>query len=194
MSRSALALSLAFLLPVTAGGAAAAGGGADTLGSLEDFSRAVGMKPGGWRVSMKAVSAQFESAPGADPANLAALKAEIEPQIGTVEEVDECIDPASTESTRLPGILVERGCTYSRLEAADGRWAMTATCPTPRKDGIVTLAGEGTYSPESVTSRHQARIRIRGVIVNIEAETVSRFVGECRPPVPITLVPEPGKN
>lgn len=189
MSRSALAPGFA-LVVLLAG--AAAGAAVRILGSVEEFAEAVGMKPGGWQVTMKPVAARIEATPGADPANVAALKAEIEPQIGTVEVVDECMSPASAGSVRLPGILVERGCSYSRLEAGGGRWAMAATCPAPGKDGTVTLAGEGTYSSGLVTGRHEARIPIRGLVAHVTAETVSRFVGECSPqapPVPVTVTP-----
>lgn len=176
MSRPLFAL---LLLPLAAGAVAAA-----PFASLEEFARATGMKQGGWRTSMKFESANVEVLPGADPATVAEIKARTRSQVGQVNEVDECFDPASEASPVLPGFVIEPQCSFRRLEAGGGRWAMDATCPNPERRGTATIVAQGAYSPESVTGRHEVHLAASGVIVHAKIETASRFAGECRrPPV-----------
>jgi hypothetical protein len=183
MSRPLFAL---LLLPLAAGAAAG------SFGSLEEFARATGMKQGGWHTRLKIESANVEVLPGADPAKAAEIKARTESQVGRVNEVDECFDPASAASPVLPGFVIESQCSFSRLEAGDGRWAMDATCPNPERRGTAKIVAQGTYSPETVTGRHEVHLSASGVIVHAKIETVSRFTGECRPPA--VAQPGPGAD
>ena len=84
MSRPALALPLALLLPLAAAAAAPR-----PFESVREFARAIGMKPGGWRTSFKVTSIEVEAPAGMDPAAIAAFKAEMPFRVGTVEERDE---------------------------------------------------------------------------------------------------------
>jgi len=181
MSRSAFALGFALLLPLMAGAGAAAGPGA--FDSLKAFARAVGMKKGGWQTRVKVTSAEIKSA--SDPAHLAEVRAEIEKQVGQVEEKDECSGTSPEGNPRLPGIVLEPGCFFSRLKAADGRWALS--CAFSRNGEAAAMDSEGTYSRKAVTGRHEGDITRKGVVIHVKAETESRYVGKCRSPRPYEL-------
>lgn len=178
MSRLSLALPLALLFPLALGAAPPEG---EEL--IVEFVRAVGMKEGSWRTSMKLISAEIEAKPGADPAVLAGVKARTESNMGKAEEKDECVGPDSSGPT-MPGILLDHECSYSKAEAAGGRWSLISEC----RDGSSFVA-EGTYSPKSVTGRHRVDVTLKGVTVHAMFETASRFNGECRPPEPIVYGP-----
>ncbi|HYI40526.1 MAG TPA: DUF3617 family protein [Allosphingosinicella sp.] len=186
MSRSALAFCVALLVPLAAG--AAAGSGA--FGSLDEFARAVGLKKGGWLTRLKVTATAIEASPEADPAELAAVRARIAKQSGTVEETAQCSDRAVVDTERLPGFLVERGCSYARLYAADGRWALSSSCSRNGNDGQANITSEGTYSRKAVTGRHEGEMSRKGIVIRFKAETESRFTGRCgsaNPAVPPAL-------
>jgi hypothetical protein len=179
-------LSLALLLPSIAGAGAAAGAG--TFNSVEEFARAVGMKKGGWHTRVKVTEAEIKPSPAADPAYLAQVRARIESQIGVVQEKDECSVNSPQGRPRLPGILLEPKCAYSRLQAADGLWALS--CAISTTDEIGTAQSEGTYSRKKVTGRHEGVITHEGVVIHLTAETESRYVGECSAPKPFDTILE----
>lgn len=180
MSRS---LGLAILLASLAGTAAAAGEG--QFDTLDEFARAVGMKKGGWQTRVKVTAAQIGPSPAADPAVLEEVRARIEKRTGQVEVKDECSGPSSDGRPRLPGILLEPGCSLSRLRAADGRW--TLSCGLSRNGETGRLDSEGTYSRKMVTARHEGDFTYKGVALHLTAESESRWVGKCRPAKPVAL-------
>jgi hypothetical protein len=184
--RPFLALPLALLVPLAAAAPAASG----AFGSVEEFARAFGLKQGGWHTSLKIEAVAVEILPGADPAVAAEIKARSEAQVGSVKEIDECLGPPSETSLGLPGIPVEAECSFSRLEAGDGRWAIDATCPERERHGSARIVAQGTYSPGRVTGRHAADLSASGVIVHAKLETLSRFTGECLPPLVAPSRPE----
>lgn len=171
---------LAILLALLGGTAAAAGGG--DFDTVEQFARAVGMKKGGWQTRAKVTAAQILPSPAADPAVLEEVRASIEKRIGLVQVKEECSGPSSEGRPRLPGIVLEPGCSLSRMRAADGRW--TLSCALSRDGETGRLESEGTYSPRAVTARHQGDFTYKGVAMHLTAETESRWVGKCRPPSP----------
>ncbi|HET9639991.1 MAG TPA: DUF3617 family protein [Allosphingosinicella sp.] len=179
MSRPAFALPLALLLPLAAAAPAAVGA------SLEDFSRAVGMKKGLWHTRVTVTAAEIRPSPTADPAHLAEVRAQIEAKIGVAEEKDECLPAASPGGPRLPGILLEPDCSYSRLRAAGGRWSLN--CAVATDDEMASMDSEGTYSRKAVTGRHEGDITRKGVVLHLKAETESRWVGKCNPPKTIDV-------
>ncbi|MEO7178505.1 MAG: DUF3617 family protein [Allosphingosinicella sp.] len=179
MSRSALAFCLALLVPAAAGAAADSG----AFNSLREFARAVGMKKGGWHTRVKVIAAEIRPSPGADPAYLAEIRSQIERKIGAVDEKEECSGKGAGGTPRLPGILPEPGCSYSRLYAADGRWSLGYRCASVGGD-VANMESEGTYSRTAVTGRHEGDIAHKGVVVHLKAEIESRYVGECRPTKP----------
>lgn len=188
MSRSAFAFVCLLLFPSMAGAGAGAATGAGTVDSLEAFARAVGMKNGRWHTRVTVTAAEIKPSPAADPAHLAEVRARIERQIGMVEEKDECLPTSSEGGTRLPGILLEPECSYSRLQAADGRWALS--CAVSTNDEVASMDSEGTYSRKAVTGRHEGDITRKGVVLHVKAETESRYVGKCRPVKPFDVTAE----
>ena len=188
MSRSAVALPLALLLPL----ATAAPAAADSLGTLEEFAQAVGMKPGAWRTRVKVTAASIRPSPGADPAHLAEVRARVEKQVGVSDEKEECTAAPGRAIPRLPGIVLEpAGCTYDRLHASRGRWGLTYGCKVPENLEMATMRSEGTYSRKSVTGRHEGDINYRGVVVRLKAETRSRYVGKCPALKPFDVTKDP---
>lgn len=180
MSRPALALSLALLFPLAAAAAPR------PFGSIEEFARAVGLKKGGWHTSIKLTALDVKAPPGVDPAVAAGLQAQIESRAEADRGMDECTGDASKAMT-LPGILLEKDCSFSRIEGGNGRWALSSTCKVGQGSTSSTIA-QGTYSAKTATGRHEVDLSFNGAMVHMRVETVSRFVGECRPAPPVVLI------
>jgi hypothetical protein len=176
MSRSALALAL--VCPLVA---AAAVPGAFT--SLEKFARTIAMKPGGWHTRFTVTAIEVDGPPGMDAAAVEALKAAMPIKVGSVEERDECAG-TTEEGPSLPGILLDKGCVFSRMEGGDGRWAVNSTCVHRGHGGLATIAAQGTYSAGTVTGRHEVDLALDGVVVHVKGDMTARFAGQCRPPAP----------
>jgi hypothetical protein len=129
--------------------------------------------------------------PGADPVVIAEIRAAIGSKVGEVREMNECIGPAPAGGLILPGLRIEGGCAFTRLDATDGRWALAARCGDPGKGMDAAFSVDGTYSAEAMTSRHDIAGYAPNAIIHIRAEATSRFTGtECRPSPPI-VVPNP---
>lgn len=178
MSRPALALSLALLVPIAAAAAPL------TFRSIDEFARAVGLKKGGWQTKVNLTSLDIEMPPGTDPAATAKLKAELTASVAAEDDV-ECADSASG-AVQMPGILLDRNCSFRRIEAGGGRWALSSECQSGPSFSS-TIVGQGSYSAERTTGRHEVELSMPGAKVRLSAETLSRFVGECRPPVPVKV-------
>jgi hypothetical protein len=178
MLRPALALSLAFVVPLAAAAAAPR-----SFASVEEFARFIGMKPGGWRTSLTVTALEVELPPGADPAAVAAFKAAMPLKVGSVEERDECAGD-TPDGPSLPGILLDKGCSFSRMEGGDGRWSVESTCRHRGHGGLATIAAQGSYAAETVTGVQQVDLAFDGVVVHVKGEIMARFTGQCRPPAP----------
>lgn len=188
MCRRILVISLALLAPL------AAGASTNAFGTVQEFAREIALKPGNWHTRAKVIDARVESEPGADPASIAALRARIEPRIGKIDEMNECVERVPSALPRLPGILLERDCSFSRIEGGEGRWKVASSCSFNSGQGKAVTLAQGTYSRQTVTGRHEGQVRIDGAIVHLEAETVSRYTGKCRPEPPGLLHLAPGKD
>lgn len=180
MTRPALAfaLPLALLVPLAAAAAPR------PFESVRDFARAIGMKQGGWRTSFKVTSIEVETPAGMDPAAVAAFKAEMPFRVGTVEERDECA-AAAPGGPSLPGILLDKDCVATRMEAGEGRWAVTSNCRHRGHGGLGIVSGQGSYSRKTVTGRQRIDHEVgRGLIVRVEGEISARYAGKCgrKPP------------
>lgn len=189
MFRPALALPLALLLPIAAAAAPR------SFESVHEFARAIGMKSGGWRTSFKVTSIEVETPAAMDPAAIAAFKAEMPFRVGTVEERDECA-AMTPEGPSLPGILLDNGCVFTRMEAGDGRWAVASNCRHRGHGGLGIVAGEGTYSRKIVTGRQEINHEVGDVVVRLKGDILARFTGKCQPkPLPVSVtVTRPGKS
>lgn len=180
-----LAIPLALLVPLAAAAAPR------PFASVEEFARAIGMKPGGWYTSVKVVSIEVDLPPGTDPGLLDKVKDAMPLKVGSVHEQHECVGPAS-QGLSLPGILLSKECSFSRMESGDGRWAINSNCPMPNGGSAVTSA-RGTYAPEMVTGGQDADFSLDGLVAHVKLESVSRFTGpRCRPPAPpvsVTVTP-----
>ena len=182
MSRPALILSLALLVPLAAAAAAAP----RPFASIEEFARAVGMKPGGWHTQVKVTAIEVELPPGVDPSAMEAVKAAMTLKVGSVQEQHECAGP-TPQGPSLPGILLSRDCSFSGMEAGDGHWAIKSSCNMGQGGTAATVA-RGTYAPERVTGMQEADFALDGLVVHVKGESVSRFTGHCRPPPPPVIV------
>ena len=189
MSRLTFAIPLALLIPLAAAAAAPR-----PFASLDEFARAIGMKPGGWHTSVKVTSIEVDLPPGTDPEALAVFKAAMTIKVGSVQEQHECAGATPTGPS-LPGILLSRECSFSNMEAGDGRWAITSTCDMGQ-GGTATVAARGTYAPEMVAGLQEAEFSLQGSVVHLKGEMVSRFTGDqCRPPPPpVSVTVSPPKR
>lgn len=173
----ALALPLALLLPLAAAAAPR------PFESVREFARAIGMKQGGWRTSFKVTSIEVEAPAGMDRAAVEAFKAEMPFRVGTVEERDECA-ALTPEGPSLPGILLDKGCVATRMEAGGGRWAITSSCRHRGHGGLGIVSGEGLYSRRTVTGRQEIDHEVGGIVVRVKGEISARYAGKCgrKPP------------
>ncbi|HYG46819.1 MAG TPA: DUF3617 family protein [Allosphingosinicella sp.] len=178
MLRRGRALLSVLVLPLAA--ASAPG----DFGSLQEFARAVGMKQGAWRTRITVTAADFRPSPKADPAVLARSRARIESLLGKVQERNACLDPESGDGLRLPGIVIDPVCSFSRMHAKGGRWTLDTRCSIPANDETAELRGEGTYSRTAVSGTHEGETTLKGVVVHVKAQFESRHVGECSAPRP----------
>lgn len=178
MSRPVLALWLAFFVPFVAAAAEAP----RAFATVEEFARAIGMKPGGWHTKFTVTSIEVELPPGTDPALLEPVKAAMPLKVGSVQEQHECAGPA--QGVSLPGILLSRDCSFSRMESGDGRWAIRSTCPMPG-GGMASASAHGTHDPESVTGAQVLEVSLGGLVAHVKGDIVSHYTGpQCRPPAP----------
>jgi len=176
MTRRVHALLAVLAVPLAA--AAAPG----DFGSLREFARAVGMKKGAWETRIKIVEARFKPSPDADPAELAKIRSDMEAQLGKVRQRSECLDPGSADGLRLPGIVIDPSCSFSRIHAGGGRWTLDSACSDPAKRESATMKGEGTYSRKAVAGRHEGEASFKGALLDIKVEFESRHVGKCTAP------------
>jgi hypothetical protein len=173
MLRSRFALLSVLVLPLVA--ASAPG----DFGSLREFAGAVRMKPGAWQTRITITEAKFKPSPTAAPAELAKIRADMEARLGKADQRNECLDPGSENGLRLPGIVIDPSCSFSRLHAAGGRWTLDSTCSEPDKREFATMKGEGTYSRRAVAGRHEGEASFKGAVLDIRVEFESRHVGKC---------------
>jgi Protein of unknown function (DUF3617) len=178
MPRPAYALVALIVLPL------AAASSPGDFGSLEEFARAVGMKRGAWTTRITVTAADFGPSPKADPAVLAKTRAQFESLLGKVRERHECLDKESEKALRLPGIVVDPTCSFSRIHAKGGRWTLDSSCDNPAIEEAGTLRGEGSYSPTAVKGTHEGLASFKGVVVQVRARFESRHVGQCSAPGP----------
>lgn len=175
MIRTALALLAAALLPILVAASPS------PIDSMEAFARAVGMKKGAWQTRVTITAVDFKPSPTATPEAFAKIRADLESRLGKVTLRNECL---GTGSDRLPGIVIDPSCAFSRMEAADGRWTLDSACSDPAKRESATMKGEGGFSRKAVTGRHVGEASFKGVVVHVTAEFESRHVGKCRAPGP----------
>lgn len=177
-------LLLALLLPLAAGAAAPP----RTFATVEQFAREIAMKPGGWLTRFTVTSVEVDLPPGVDPALRERVKAAMPVKAGSVQEMHECAGP-TPQGPSLPGILLHRGCTYSKMEAGGGRWAVAYFCPKMGSDGAgsASASGRGTYAAETVTGSHESALQLKGLVAHVKGEVVSRFTGQCRPSAPVAV-------
>ena len=103
----------------------------------------------------------------------------MEARLGKADLRNECLDPGSENGLRLPGIVIDPGCSFSRIRAADGRWTLDSTCRDPGKREFAAMRGEGTYSRKAVAGRHQGEASFKGAVLDIKVEFESRHAGKC---------------
>ena len=167
--------------------AASAGLAADSPLRPERMREAMGLKLGAWRSTSRLVDVQVTPAPGGNAADAERAAAAIRAQFGGNVADDQCLWD-DRERLYLPGMRDIPGCDFSRLEARDGRFALTASCRHAQPEGTVEFAIEGRYAPERMTARSRMTASTSGLRARIEVETESRFTGECALP-PVILTP-----
>ncbi|MGZ8285935.1 MAG: DUF3617 domain-containing protein [Allosphingosinicella sp.] len=173
-----LALSLAL--------AATAGLAADSPLRPEQLRQAMGLKLGEWRTSFKLADVQVDPAPGGTAADAERAVPSIRAQLSAPLQTQCLWD--DRERMYLPGLRGMPNCEYSRVEAGNGRFALTAMCKQRDSAEIIEIAVEGRYDREHMTTRAEVRLSIEGMPVRVKMDSESRFVGKCGLP-PVILTP-----
>ncbi|HEX8063617.1 MAG TPA: DUF3617 family protein [Allosphingosinicella sp.] len=167
---------------------AGAGLAADSRRRPEQLRQAMGLKLGEWESTVTVADVQVEPTPGADPAEAEKAAAALRPQIGTSRTHKECLWN-SPDLVFIPGLRVESGCEFSRVEARNGRYAVTGICSRPEGGVRVEMAFEGSYAADSMTSHFEATTTTGQVRIRMKADAQSRYAGQCPPPVAISSPP-----
>ena len=178
--RLPLALSLAI--------AACPGLAADAPLRPEQLRQAMGLKLGAWHSTVTVTDLEVEPTPGADPAEARRAGAALRPKIGETRPTEECLWD-SPELVFIPGLRVGSGCDFSRVEAKGGRFAVAGSCSRPNIGVRLEMAIEGSYTPETMTSRFDMTTTTGEMRIRMKANAVSRFVGACPPP-PVVVTPD----
>jgi hypothetical protein len=175
---------LAFPLTLAAG----AGLGADAPLRPEHMRQAMGLKLGAWQTKTRLVDVKVEPVAGGSAGDGAGAEAALRAQFGKGATEGLCLwdDP---DRLYLPGIIAMPGCDYSRIEARNGRFAVTATCRNPEPAGVIEVAVEGTYTPERMTTRSEMTATVLGMRARIKLESASRFKGKCDS-IPVVMSPQ----
>ena len=151
----------------------------------QSLRKAMGLRLGAWHTDFKMTELAVEPTPGADGTEAAKAEAALRPKIGEARTSDECLWD-SPEQMFIPGIRVESGCEFSRVDARDGRFAVVMLCERP--GSRVQTEMTGTYAPESVEGRFDLTITTGQMRIRMKAEGKSRHAGACPPP-PIVTAP-----
>jgi Protein of unknown function (DUF3617) len=164
---------------------------ADTQLRPEQLRPAMGLKLGSWHSKFTISELEIAPTPGADPAESQRAEAALRPRVGETKSFDECLWN-SPELMFIPGVRIESGCDFSRVEARGGRYAVTGICSRPQGGVRVETSIEGTYTPETMTSRFEISTTTGQIRVRMKADAQSRFSGPCPPP-PVIRAPPPPK-
>ena len=177
-------------LPLVLAVAATASVAADAPLRPEQMRRAMGLKLGEWRTEYTVADVQVEPAPGGTRADAERSKPAIRARLGQPTQAQCLWDDG--QRLYLPGIRGMPGCDYSRIEARNGRFAITAVCRQPNSAEVTKVVVAGSYTAEHITARSEATLPIEGMRVRVKLDSKSRFVGECTLPPVILTTPEKG--
>ena len=144
----------------------------------EALRAAMGLKLGSWVSQMTITDITVEPVPDGDPAELEKAKAALLSKIGETNEFRECLWD-SPHLMYIPGLKVESGCEFSRVEAENGRFGLAGICARPQIGVRVEMAMEGSYSPEAMTSSHDIVTTTGDHRIRLRAKSSSRYAGPC---------------
>ncbi len=165
-----LALSLAV--------AGTAGLAADALLRPEQMRQAMGLKLGAWKTKSRLVDLQVEPGPGGDAAETERDVAKFRALLGKEVIQDQCLRDRP-DRLSLPGLHPPPGCAYTRLEARDGRFAVTSQCKEPNSDDEFAVDLKGTYTPERMIVSSDATAPHPRGRMRMKLVAESRFTGSC---------------
>jgi hypothetical protein len=163
------------LLLVASGGLAA-----DAPLRPDQLRGVMGLKPGSWRTTAHLVDMRIDTQSKDDAARGAEVTSAVRSKAEKSFSGDECL-PESPAALFIPGFqLAEAGCEFSRVEAGEGRFAVSAICD--RLDPPIRLEMDvaGTYDSKRVSSRVRSAATVKGDRVDLTLELKSRFIGRCK--------------
>jgi hypothetical protein len=153
----------------------------------------MGLTLGSWQSSYTLTDLAVEPTPGADPAEAQRTEAAIRPKVGIAQSFGECLWD-SPELMFIPGLRIESGCDFSRVEASGGRFAVTTICRRPQGGVTMQTSIEGDYTPETMAGRSEIIVTTGQVRIRMKATSRSRFAGQCPLPPVIMAPPPPPKG
>jgi hypothetical protein len=170
--------------------AASAGLAADSPLRPERMREAMGLKLGAWQTVSTLVELKVEPGPGDDPAEAERGAAAIRAEAAKPMIQDQCLWD-DKERLYLPGVRTPGNCEYSRLEARNGKFAITSLCRHPESSAVIEVAIDGTYGPKRLAYRSEAVATAGKGRIRVKTESKSRFMGKCTvPPVVVTTPPK----
>jgi hypothetical protein len=178
MQSRRLALALAALV------AAAPALAAVTSVEPHALRKIMGLRLGAWHTDFTVTEIQVEPTPGGDAAAVARAEADLRGKVGVPRTSDECLWD-SPEQMFIPGIRVGSGCDFSRVEARDGRFAVTMLCEQPSAGSRVESSFQGAYAPESIDGHFDITVTTGQLRIRMKADGKSRYAGACPPIVSI---------
>lgn len=168
--------------------AATAGLAADSPLRPEQMRGAMGLKLGVWKTKSRLVDLQVDSAPGGDQAGADRHVARFRALLGQDVLQNQCLQDRP-DRLSLPGLHPPPGCDYSRLEARNGRFAVTSLCKDPGSEEAFEVALEGSYTPKRITVRSQASAPHPRGRMHLKIDIESRYSGSCDSPPEAETLP-----
>ncbi|HEU0097988.1 MAG TPA: DUF3617 family protein [Allosphingosinicella sp.] len=158
--------------------AATAGPAADAPLRPEKLRETMGLRLGSWKTRVRLTDLQFEPEFVGDPAKGQRTSAQWRTILGAEVTREQCLEDGP-DRVSVPPSFPSTGCEYGRIEARNGRFAVALLCKDPESGETTTVALEGAYSPEKMTTRSVSTTFSGGTRIRTTLDLESRFAGGC---------------
>jgi hypothetical protein len=144
----------------------------------EALRQAMGLKLGMWQGRVTVTDISVEAAPDADPAEVEKIKAALLPQIGQTKVIEECLWN-SPHQLFIPGLKIEGGCEFSRVQAGAGRFGVAGACARPEAGHRMEMAMDGTYSAGTMSTTYDILTTTGQLRIRMRAKSDAHHSGPC---------------
>lgn len=159
-------------------------GKALTMDDMSKASKAMGLKPGTWKVRVEIADLQMKGLPGGSGQEQAMVEA-VKKRMA-VQGITSCITPeqAAKPSADMLAARKNANCTYDNTSIADGKIHAEMTCkPQGQAPGTMVAVMDGTYAPDRYSIMMDMKSAgANGMGMTMKSSTVGQWVGpNCTP-------------